>query len=87
MFKSVGRAKKIAEENDYLMDKDKVFVKYVGNNIKLEKSTDKYKRYMVDNVPVMLFGVLEGNLSEYLIDVTTSSGSMNFIFTTFKVED
>lgn len=87
MFKSVGRAKKIAEENDYLMDKDKVFIKYVGNNIKLEKSTEKYKRYMVDNVPVMSFEVLEDSLSEYLIDVTTSSGLMNFIFTTFKVED
>lgn len=86
LFKSVGRAKRIAEENDFLMDKDRVYIKYTGNNIRLEKVADKYTKYMIDNIPVMLFGDIESNLKNYLIDVSSSSGLVNFIFTSFKVE-
>lgn len=84
MFKSSGRAKKIAEENDFLLDKDKVFIKYLGSEVELQKKTDKYSKYKFDNVTVMLFDELKGDVKDYLIDVSSSSGLVNFIVTTFK---
>ena len=87
IFRGTGKAKKVAEDNEYLPDKDRVLIQYVGNNIKLEKSANKYKKYMIDGVPVMQFNELDKSMAGCLIDVSSSSGLLNFIFTSYKVND
>lgn len=83
-FKNSGRALQIAKSNDLGMDKDRVFVKYVGNNLKVDKYADNYVRLRYDNEVVMLFDVEVQGYSDYLVDVSTSNGVVNFVLTSYK---
>lgn len=84
IFKSSSKAIKLAEENNYLMDSDRVFIKYVGDGCRRVKVSDRFTRYSFDGVSVVAF--FDGGVvpKGYLIDLSTSSGLLNFTLTETK---
>lgn len=83
MFDSSGKARQIAEDNNYCNSSDRVYVKYIGSGAKTQESTEKYTRHQCDGVKVMSFNS-SNSIYENLIDLSTTKGVVQFVLTDLK---